>query len=91
MARLTCKAVILDYLAEYLDNSLGPEALADLGRHLANRKACVAYLNTYQRTRELAGRTAPRAMPGEMKAHLRQPLGHSSDDAEEGAPCTTSR
>jgi anti-sigma factor RsiW len=72
LSRLTCKQVILEYLAQYLDGSLSPEALADLERHLANCKACVAYLNTYRRTRELTRRSAPRAMPDEMKAHLRR-------------------
>ncbi len=72
MNDLTCKEVILDFLAEYLENNLSPAAAADLKRHLAKCKACVAYLNTYKRSRELAGRVTPRAMPDEMKAHLRR-------------------
>ena len=71
---LTCKDVILEFLADSLDNSLGPEVTAALERHLANCKACVAYLNTYRRTRELTSRMAPPAMPEEMKTHLRQLL-----------------
>ena len=72
MSRLTCKQVILEYLTRYLDDSLSPTAVEDLERHLANCKACVAYLNTYRRTREFTRRTAPVAMPDEMKAHLRR-------------------
>jgi anti-sigma factor RsiW len=72
LGRLTCKEVILDYLADYLDASLGPEAVADLERHLATCRPCQAYLNTYRATRDLTRRTAPPAMPEEMKIHLRR-------------------
>jgi anti-sigma factor RsiW len=73
---LTCKEVILNYLADYLDNVLGHGAAADLERHLANCEACMAYLNTYKRTRELIPGMVPAAMPDEMKARLRRFLLH---------------
>lgn len=69
---MTCREAILNYLLDYLDATLTCEAAADLERHLAACKPCVAYLNTYRRTREFTGRTASLSMPGEMKAHLRQ-------------------
>ncbi len=72
MNGLTCREVILDYLSDYLDANLSPDIVEELERHLAACKPCVAYLNTYRRTRELTGRAAPPAMPDEMKAHLRQ-------------------
>ena len=72
MRQLTCREFILEYLSEYLDATLSPEAAADLDRHLAACKPCVAYLNTYGKIRDLTGQTAPLAMPEEMKAHLRQ-------------------
>ncbi len=72
MRKLTCKEIILEYLSDYLDAALNPDVAEDLKRHLATCKPCVAYLNTYRRTRELTGQTAPLAMPEEMKAHLRQ-------------------
>jgi anti-sigma factor (TIGR02949 family) len=69
---LTCKEVILDYLADYLDRALSPDVVADFDRHLAACAPCVAYLNTYKRTRDLTRQAVPQAMPEEMKAHLRQ-------------------
>ncbi len=72
MRKLTCKEVILDYLSDYLDSILSSDVVEDLERHLAVCKPCVAYLNTYKRTRELTGQAAPPAMPDEMKAHLRE-------------------
>ncbi len=72
MGRLTCKEVILHYLSDYLDAALTAEVAHDLGRHLETCKACLAYLNTYKRTRDLVGLTAPPAMPEDMKAHLRE-------------------
>ncbi len=76
MRKLTCKEVILECLSDYLDATLNPDIAEDLEGHLATCKPCVAYLNTYKRTRELTGQTAllamPEEMPEEMKAHLRQ-------------------
>ena len=72
MARVTCRQFILDFLADYLDAKLSPEIAADLERHLAICPPCVAYMNTYKRTRELVGQTAPAEMPQEMKTILRR-------------------
>ena len=72
MDRLTCREVILEYLSDFLDASLSPDIVEELERHLAACQPCVAYLNTYRRTRELTARAAPTAMPEAMKAHLRQ-------------------
>jgi anti-sigma factor RsiW len=71
LKQLTCKEVILDYLADYLDKVLSPGVVADLERHLADCPECVAYLNTYKKTRDLTRQAMPQAMPEEMKAHLR--------------------
>ncbi len=72
MRKLVCKEVILDFLADYLDGALGPDVLADLERHLRDCPPCLAYLNTYKRTRELTGRAARVEMPAEMKDRLRE-------------------
>ena len=72
MDRVTCRHFILDFLADYLDAKLSPEVAADLERHLAICPPCVAYMNTYKRTRELVGQTAPAEMPQEMKTILRK-------------------
>ena len=74
MSALTCKEVILDYLADYLEKALSPEVIADLERHLAGCAPCLAYLNTYKKTRDLTRQAMPQAMPDEMKAHLRRLL-----------------
>jgi len=49
---MTCHDVI-DVLADYLDQALPPEVVADLERHLAGCEPCRAYLATYRRTRAL--------------------------------------
>ena len=71
MSALTCREVILDYLADYLDKALSPDVVADFERHLAGCAACLAYLNTYKKTRDLTRQAMPQAMPDELKAHLR--------------------
>jgi anti-sigma factor RsiW len=68
--QLTCQDVI-GLLVNYLDQSLTPEVLAEFERHLGGCPACVAYLRTYQRTRELTGEATHVAMPEEMKVRLR--------------------
>lgn len=72
MNQLTCKEIILDHLADYLDKTLSPGVVADLERHLAACAACLAYLNTYKKTRDLTRQAKPQTMPDEMKAHLRR-------------------
>lgn len=73
MESLTCRDVILEFLADYLDGTLSPERTAELRRHLAECAACMAYLQTYRKTRELVGRQAAQhAMPAEMKDILRR-------------------
>lgn len=71
--RLTCKDAI-ELLAEYLETSLGPELVTALERHLHDCRACLAYLNTYKKTRTLAGEVGRVEMPDEMKHRLRQLL-----------------
>jgi putative zinc finger protein len=70
---LTCKDAI-DLMGEYLEAALGPELLAALERHLADCGPCMAYLNTYRKTRQLAGELGRIEMPEEMKRRLRQLL-----------------
>lgn len=74
MGRVTCRQFIEDFLADYLDASLGPEVVAELERHLEVCPACVAYMNTYKKTRHLVSREAAPEMPEEMKTILRSYL-----------------
>ena len=73
MEALKCKDVIMDFLADYLDRTLPPEVTREVETHLRACAACMAYLNTYRKTRELIGRHAAQvAMPEEMKDVLRR-------------------
>lgn len=72
MRELMCKEFIMDFLSDYLDGTLTPDVVADLERHLQDCQPCVAYLNTYKKTRELTGRAGRVEMPTEMKARLRE-------------------
>ena len=70
---MTCQEAIA-LLADYLENELGPALLADLEQHLRDCKPCVAYLNTYKKTRELGAQAARIEMPEEMRERLRRLL-----------------
>jgi len=67
---MTCRELI-ELLAEYLEASLSPEVVVQLERHLRDCAPCVAYLNTYRRTRDVAADVNRVEMPEEMKVRLR--------------------
>jgi anti-sigma factor (TIGR02949 family) len=69
---LTCRDVIMDFLADYLEATLSPGVVADLERHLQACPPCMAYLKTYQKTRDLVRRSGQVAMPEEMRTILRR-------------------
>ena len=70
---MNCKDAI-GVLADFLEQSLSPEVLAELERHLSDCGPCRAYLETYRKTVELTGRAEHVEMPEEMKARLRSLL-----------------
>jgi len=69
-AQLTCQDVI-GLLLDYLERTLGPATLASLERHLADCAACVAYLRTYRKTRDLTREATKVTMSEELTARLR--------------------
>ena len=70
---LTCKDLI-GLLLDYVEGTLGADVVEQFERHLQACAPCRAYLNTYQRTRELTGEVTRVEMPAEMKALLRELL-----------------
>jgi anti-sigma factor RsiW len=69
---LTCRDVIEDFLADYVDGTLSFGARMKVTLHLRLCKACMAYLRTYQRSRDLFGQASRVEMPEEMKDILRR-------------------
>ena len=63
---LSCRELI-DLLAEYRTDTLGPETNRQAETHLLNCSACVEYLRTYEQTIRLA------------KSALRSPSGATAD------------
>lgn len=72
MHKLMCKEIVMELLCDYLDRALSPDVIAELERHLKDCKPCLAYLNTYRKTRDLTGQAGRVEMPKEMKARLHQ-------------------
>ncbi len=58
-------------LAEYLESALRSETVQAFDEHLDECQECVAYVNTYTKTRELTEHAGEVEMPQEMKARLR--------------------
>jgi hypothetical protein len=67
---VTCREAI-EVLADFLESTLPPDAVGRLQAHLAGCQPCQAYLNTYRRTRDVAGAVDRVEMPEEMRARLR--------------------
>jgi anti-sigma factor RsiW len=70
---MNCREAIA-VIAEFLEQSLIPETLAEFERHLADCAPCRAYLATYRKTVALTGRAEGLEMPEEMKTRLRSLL-----------------
>ncbi len=68
---MTCRDAI-DIVAEFLDQTLTPDAVEELESHLRDCEPCRAYLNTYRKTRGLVGEAGRVDMPEELKARLRR-------------------
>jgi len=68
--RMMCREVI-ELLADYLEATLTADVIERLEAHLRDCAPCVAYLNTYRRTRDMATQVNRVEMPDEMKARLR--------------------
>jgi anti-sigma factor RsiW len=67
---MTCRDAIA-LLADYLESALTADVAEQLEAHLRDCPPCIAYLNTYRRTREVAAEVSRVEMPAEMKARLR--------------------
>jgi hypothetical protein len=68
---VTCREAI-GLMGDYLELALTAETLPELESHWRDCPPCIACLNTYRRTAELARATQHRAMPLEMRARLRE-------------------
>ena len=68
---MTCREAI-ELFSDYLESAMSAEALAELERHLGDCAPCVAYLNTFRRSRELTREASEVEMPPELKKRLRQ-------------------
>jgi anti-sigma factor (TIGR02949 family) len=79
---LTCKDAI-EILADLLDQTLTSDLAARLTQHLKDCPPCIAYLETYRRTRELVGRAGRVEVPAELRARLRHFL---VDQLDKNAP-----
>jgi anti-sigma factor (TIGR02949 family) len=68
---MTCKDAI-ELFSEYLEAAVDADTLARLEEHLRDCPPCIAYLNTFRRSRELAREASQVEMPPELKRRLRQ-------------------
>ena len=62
----------MKHLGDYLEGTLSPGTINSLEWHLSTCPACVSYLNTYKRTRQVTRRVGEVVMSEGTKTHLRQ-------------------
>jgi hypothetical protein len=68
---MTCRDAIA-LLSDYLEATLGEDVLERMEDHFRDCAPCVAYLNTYRRTRDMAAEVNRVEMPEEMRRRLRE-------------------
>jgi len=68
---MTCRDAI-DVIADFLDQTLSRQAGEALEAHLRDCAPCLAYLNTYRKTRALVGQEGRIEMPEELRGRLRR-------------------
>jgi hypothetical protein len=68
---VNCREAIA-VMGEFLEATLTTELVAELEAHLRDCGPSQAYLATYTKTRELAGRAERVPMPEEMQRRLRE-------------------
>ena len=85
MRDLTCRELI-EFLDDYVADTLSPDARAEFDAHLAKCPHCVDYLKTYRETRTLsrgaceaaADGGAPSDVPEELVAAVLKAAKHST-------------
>jgi anti-sigma factor RsiW len=68
---ITCRE-LLDFIIDYFEGELPPRQRAEFQRHLDCCPACVAYLDSYRQTAELARELADR--DAELATSAPEPL-----------------
>ena len=68
---ITCRE-LLDFIIDYFEDELPPRQRAEFQRHLDVCPACVAYLDSYRQTAELARALADR--DAELASSAPEPL-----------------
>lgn len=84
---LTCRELVR-FLADYLSGELTGPARATFDQHLARCPSCVAYMETYRSTRDLAraAMTTPEALvPADVPEGLVEAV-LAASDAKRGQP-----
>jgi anti-sigma factor RsiW len=70
---MNCLGLIQE-LCSYLDGELGPEALADIERHLGRCKDCRLVVDTTRKTIAIYCNAEPAPLPGDVRERLHQAL-----------------
>jgi len=65
----SCREIV-DLLMDYLEATLPPEEARALERHLADCPPCVAFVNTYKGTVQVARRLTPEEIPPQLTERL---------------------
>jgi anti-sigma factor RsiW len=60
---MTCRKLILDYLADYEDGSMPAAERLDLEAHLSHCPPCVVFLHSYRATGRTLRALKPRDIP----------------------------
>ncbi|MGD9690543.1 MAG: anti-sigma factor [Phycisphaerales bacterium] len=73
---ITCRELIEEFLMDYVQGTLGAEESRRFAEHLAVCPSCVAYVDSYRKTIELARQAGhdPSGKPSEIPEELVQAI-----------------
>ena len=62
---------LVGIINDYLEGEMRPEFRAEFERHLGDCSSCLAFLETYRKTKELTGEVACDEIPDEVRRRIK--------------------
>ncbi len=69
---LTCRQVVLDLLARYVEKSTSPELTSAIDAHIRDCPPCVGFVASYEATRQAVRSLQYEEVPPELTERLRE-------------------
>jgi len=62
---------LIDLINDYLEGEMNPEFKGEFERHIDDCSSCLAFFETYKKTKELTGEISCREIPSEVQSRIK--------------------